>query len=288
MTRRTLLKRLRRADPLLEARLTRAVADLAQPELVERAASVRLRDPEAAVRKRGRPRLLVWALVACLVAGGAAVASTTLVSPSIEKTTADRASNAAALLGSGSETNSVASLTDLADDRRIARRIQEAPWSDPDGARDLALSRAPRLGALRFPAGVSYAKAITVLYMAMIANQAPAGATLVNPLPDGKVALVPEPELGSVVLDLRAPFGYQPGAGGGRILLPSVGSAPNETASGDRAFEDRSWTIGGRVVPAILPPCMRMDDPNDTSPAQCSPADIPLQDLNLLAGPRLP
>jgi hypothetical protein len=196
-------------------------------------------------------------------------------------------------LGGTSSADDVVSMADLDDAASLRDAIAQAEWRDPDGTGNLALAGAQPAGAVEFPEGVTYPKAVTLLFMAAVADKAPAGARLVASLPVGKVAVVPPDGSGKVIIDLRIPFAFSPTGDGGKILLPSVSSDPGEApeatnARGFRMFGRAGWPIGARVVPMILPRCMRLFALDDSDSPACRPSDIALQDLNLLKGPRLP
>lgn len=243
-------------------------------------------------RRKAGVTLFVIAALTGATAVGFAVTGGGEEEPDLRHVVAGRATSAAALGGTANADRTI-SIDVLAEDAEIASAISRAPWSDPDGARDRRLERADDLGALAFPAGTSYAEAATQLFMAAVAGRAPRSAHLVEALPEGVVAALPATDRGQVVLDLRAPFGYLPDDDGGIILGPSVGFDPGESLSDVagrpwRRFGRAGWPRGGRLVPVILPPCMRMTTTADAPATRCTPADQPLQDLTLLKGPRLP
>lgn len=183
------------------------------------------------------------------------------------------------------------SLDQFADDASFAARIERARWTDPDGLGDMDLGSAPDIGALEFPPGVSYPEAATRMLVAAVLGKAPRGARSVPGLPPGKIAVIPAGDDASVVIDLRAPFGYAPNdAGGGRIMLPSaVFDSPAQAAAAKwRRFGTRGRLTGARVNVKILPSCMRMASVDDAPGPVCGVGDIAIDDTDLLRGPRMP
>lgn len=235
---------------------------------------------------------LAVALTGGLVAGGALLAQTGPSEPEPDYTAATQARAAnAKVLGPSSASSDTLGLDALEDDATIARKLSSAPWSDPDGLRKRSLADTPDLGALSFPPGVTYAEAVTQIFMAAVSGRAPRGARLTPSLPLGTVAVVPSTGEGPIEIDLRVPFGYEPdGQGGGRISLPSVALERDATPSTQveyRRFGRAGWPIGARAVPVILPACMRIPN-RDATPTGCTVNDVAIQDLDLLRGPKLP
>jgi hypothetical protein len=131
----------------------------------------------------------------------------------------------------------------------------------PDGSVRLAPPRVrdlpPRPGLL-FPAGVSYRQAVTSDHLAREARKVlPPGATLTDPLPEGKVVGLRGD--GRVVIDPAAPLGDDPDSG--RVNTPTYSLPGHLDADGlrARAAEQRlrGWALprGPTMIVGALPRC---------------------------------
>lgn len=238
-------------------------------------------------------RVFLAVLAGIAIAGIAAAVSFSAISSDtdddIAGVIADRGGNAAALGGTVGADSTV-SPDVLIDDPSAAAEIAVVR-ENADGRPGRRLDIVQPTTALEFTAGISYPEAVTRLYMAAATGTALRGARLVPPLPAGKVAIVPADPGGSVTLDLRAPFGYDPSAPGRRIYPASIafdaGLSVEEIDATPRSSVG-DWPQGARVGIAILPPCMRLSSRDDLESPACGRGDLSVQDLAKLQGPRLP
>lgn len=163
---------------------------------------------------------------------------------------------------------------------RTAIEGSAGQWrSYPEG---LPRIKAGSPGALAFPAGVSYAEALTAVFIAQMTGDLPAGAELVEPLPEGKVLL---DDASGVTIDLRAPYGYD-GASGmvHTALLQMAGSLSAEQVSGARESVSGPWPVGAALGVPVLPACQVITSREETG-ATCGPRDdTVIEDM----GPPLP
>jgi hypothetical protein len=124
------------------------------------------------------------------------------------------------------------------------------------GRGELASLGAER-GAVAFPAGTSYADAVTQIYVAQQTGTQPANARLVAGLPKGQVV---DQRPDGLVVDLRAPFGYDVATGFPytATLLMSESLTPAEVSDAWAAAErsGRPWPRGASVGVPDLPACM--------------------------------
>lgn len=120
--------------------------------------------------------------------------------------------------------------------------LREAGWLYPELGRDYL--RAPARGAIALPGIADYGQALTMLVRSLIENGTlPAGARLIDPLPQGVVWREPSAAL-PAALDLTAPFGFS--LPDGRIALPSVEST-EAPAGADRALREALRGAGATV-----------------------------------------
>lgn len=241
-------------------------------------------------RRRGRTRLTRRIALAAAIAVIGAVAVAALGLPSrggdtddeVAGVVAARDENAAALGGRASEADIVPADI-LQDDAPMARAFAVVR-RQTDGGPTRSLVSAPDVGALEFPPGVSYPTAVTQLYMGVATGKGIRGARLVASLPRGTVAIVPPPGTGQVTIDLRAPFAYDPGQGGGRIYPASIAleAGPEDTPSLPRSAG--GWPRGALVGIPILPPCMRIGARDEPARPACAGGELAVQDLGLLRG----
>lgn len=184
------------------------------------------------------------------------------------------------LLMAGGATSSPAQVVDREAALRTAVEQSAGQWrSYPEG---LPRIGAPSPGALAFPSGVSYAEALTALFIAQMTGDLPAGAKLVEPLPEGKVLL---DDASGVTIDLRAPYGYD-GATGmvHTALLQMSGSLSAEQVSAARESANGPWPVGAALGVPVLPACQVITSREETG-ASCGPRDdTVIEDM----GPALP
>lgn len=187
--------------------------------------------PRHVVRKFLTLRAVVVSLFAVVVpfASGIAIAASTSskgeTEPDVSKAVATRAENAR-LLGGVLKADTTISVDVLVEHQLIGSQLALA-LQNSDGVAQRQLDSASELGSISFPPGVSFPEAITQLYMAAVQKKAPFGASLGPSLPRGKVVMVPSSARGSIVIDLKAPFGYEPGSPGRRILPASIAFDPS-------------------------------------------------------------
>lgn len=146
-----------------------------------------------------------------------------------------------------------------ADTLAATPELADAPWIfQPNGAR--FYRDEPQRPSLTFPAGTTYSQAIQALYESVtLKGSVPEGTTLGSPLPEGKIVLKDARGAGTLTVDLRAPFGYEPESKA--ITLP-VYSLPGSWSleKVDRVWRDArerrlSFPEGGRVATPIIPAC---------------------------------
>lgn len=123
----------------------------------------------------------------------------------------------------------------------------------------------PSHPAIQFPAGVGYRAAVTALFEARVKGQAvPDGATLVDPLPSGRVVRVAN---NVVQLDPAAPIGYD--LDSGRVVDASFSMPGNLTEAelGERINEARRLGLAvprdGWVTAGPIPRCEISLGPTD-------------------------
>lgn len=147
-------------------------------------------------------------------------------------------------------------------------------------------------GAVAFPADVSYADAVTLVYMAMVSDRVPAGARLVPSLPQGKTVRLVQGE--GPVVDLGAPFDYVNISTDYIVRAPSLNFDSNVSIGElagvpGRDRVDAPWPIGAHVDIPILPACRIVSAASGSSPASCDlTKDSSYIDTRELLGPRLP
>lgn len=166
-------------------------------------------------------------------------------------------------------------------ERRLATpELQDAPWLYPGiPPRQRTLREAPPRPSLRFPPGIAYPEALSILYTwVAVVGTLPPGTSSEAPLPDGVVLLQPTDPGEGIAIDLRAPWGYM---AGGRILSPSLTSAVGVPA---RPRPDELWARQSVSVP-ILPACQVISH-RDAVPPPCT--EGPIFDTGRLRAPDLP
>jgi hypothetical protein len=220
-------------------------------------------------RLKRHPSIAMAALAVLLVAGTAAAALAVGGGSPAEVPTPER-------LASEGATQTVEDAV-----RRSLSITEEAPQKK--------LGEVPSPGALRFPAGVSYAEAVRSIFMAqLVPSSLPAGR-LVDPLPDGKV--VRETADGAIEVDLGAPYGYHPGVN--NVVQTALvhywhGATEADISAAERGLTRpmKPWPIGASVAVPILPECMivRVDRPSP----DCTEADNPSIDPDRLRSSPLP
>lgn len=151
----------------------------------------------------------------------------------------------------------------------IKQEVTRGPDGAITGVQPPLYTDVPSHPALRFKAGVSYQEAVTALFTSRVNGiTVPEGATLVDPLPAGKVVNID----GDVVeLDPAAPIGYD--LDSGRITDASFSMPGNLTEAqlGERINEARREGLvvprDGWVTAGPLPRCEisygRSADPPD-------------------------
>lgn len=132
----------------------------------------------------------------------------------------------------------------------IAREpaLAGAPWiAQPEPQR---VHQVPSRPSLIFPPDVSYADALRALYLsAGTQGRLPGGTTLGDPLPAGVVLLRPEDPAEGIAIDLRAPFGYDPGSG---LISPPVIGSPSTRQALDQPWPDGAWVDVPKLAPCML------------------------------------
>lgn len=153
-------------------------------------------------------------------------------------------------------------------------QLADAPWlHQPAGSPDFS-SVATR-PSLAFPPGTSYQEALRQLYIATVGSgQLPQGAELGPPLPDGKVLALPATARGGVIIDLRAPWGYD--IESNNVLSPATtypGSLTPEEVRADVRAKEAAGTVLGRsesVWTPDLPSCQVLHIGDETrTPLSC-------------------
>lgn len=136
--------------------------------------------------------------------------------------------------------------------------LAAAPWLFQPKGSPIYAAEAVR-PSLAFPVGTTYAQALEALYASVATTGGiPAGAKLGKPLPAGQV-LVPGTKTSGVVLDLRAPWGYEETSGAiasPTVLFPSSWS-PDQIAGAIRDARTSGVGIppGASVAVPSLPTC---------------------------------
>lgn len=119
-----------------------------------------------------------------------------------------------------------------------------APWLDvPNGSPSVA--NVESRPSLRFAAGVDYAEALSALYVsALERGDVPSQATLVDPLPKGKVLAGSAKD--GLTLSLVAPFGYDTESGAVRPPAYRLSGELTPAEVKERVLEARD---AGRALP---------------------------------------
>jgi len=150
-------------------------------------------------------------------------------------------------------------------ERRLGTpELRDAPWLTlGPGDRQWSMATAPPRPSLEFPPGVTYAQALSRLYVwATVTGTLPPEATVGPPLPDGVVLLRPDDPARGIAIDLRAPWGWEPSMGG-VILGPNLTSPPGIPA---QARPGELWARGQRVGVPSLPDCEVIRGRDETPP----------------------
>jgi hypothetical protein len=148
----------------------------------------------------------------------------------------------------------------------------------------------PSPGALRFAPGISYPEALTELYEAQQTDSPPANAELVDPLPVGKVAIIPTSDDESVVIDLAAPYGYDPSnlqVAHVTIVQEAGLSAQEAESQWEHLRPDRPWPPNSWIAIPILPACEVITARDDQGVA-CAPSNLLGMQYGRRLGPLLP
>ncbi len=134
--------------------------------------------------------------------------------------------------------------------RQASQLLARAPWLyQPNGSPNILSS--PGLGAIEFPRGTTYAEALYRLYVwVTVVGTLPRGVRVVPSLSVGTVLTPPTATRGPIV-DLRAPFGYDPATGA--ISPPMYAVARNQDVSAKGYL---TWPPGSRFDVPTLPACM--------------------------------
>lgn len=129
--------------------------------------------------------------------------------------------------------------------RPLSAPLSGAPWLvQPTGSP--SLSHVAIRDSVQFPAGVSYARALSELYVSALgAGDIPADAKLVAPLPRGIVLERPADPRTGITVSLVAPWGY---AEDGAILAPWV-EFPSDVSSDEALARMARADQEGRVLP---------------------------------------
>lgn len=138
--------------------------------------------------------------------------------------------------------------------------LRQAPWADQPGGAPSIYDVAPQ-PSLGFPAGTTYAQALSQLLVSAAATgEPPAGTTLLEPLPAEVVYVAPAGPGDGIRLSLTAPWGWIPATGAIRAPSYSLpGSlSPEEAAriAAEAAHGSGSVLPEGAVVDVpALPEC---------------------------------
>lgn len=166
-----------------------------------------------------------------------------------------------------------ASAERIAADPLLSRLVWLGVAPPVDGPpRIQALSPAP---SLRFPDGVSYAKAIRRLFDSLATEgRLPREATLGPPLPLGRTVQPFGEAGGGIAIDLRSPRGYRlPDGVVPTMLRPAAGWSAEETAlrQAEAAELGVQVPLGGVVVVPALAPCQILDSARLTEVCELAP-----------------
>jgi hypothetical protein len=112
----------------------------------------------------------------------------------------------------------------------------------------------PSPGAVEFPEGFTYGEAARAILVARFTGKLPAGARIVKPLRRGVVVRYPGGAGPALVVDLAAPFAYDPRSGAALDpIIENESPGPAKPAPRGRPFP---WRTGSRLKIRGLPSCM--------------------------------
>ena len=153
--------------------------------------------------------------------------------------------------------------------------VADAPWLFLPDQRSRRYQDEPSRQGLAFPPGISHDDALTQLYVTLATTGGlPDGASLVPPLPAGKVVKLPATPAEGVVIDLRAPWGYNIRTG--EVALPSFSFpgtlSPSEVQARLAAARAAGSPLpeGAKVGSGYLWPCQKLDKQASAGSESCA------------------